>query len=274
MSTTELERKALSSFLRTRRARLTPEQVGLAPGARRRTPGLRREELALLAGVGVTWYTWLEQGRRINPSPEVLGSLARTLQLDRAETAYLFRLVGGTDPAAPPSEPPSEVPAPLLRLMEAQSPSPAFLLDADWDLRAWNAPADALLGFSACAPADRNLAWQVFANEKNRRRTLDWELHARRILAQLRTAYGERRTTRLADLITRLRAEHPDADRWLDEHEVQERAGTAKDIAHETVGLLRIDQLVLRTEGDVQLVVLLPRDPETAERLRLLPVGP
>ncbi|MFD0573127.1 helix-turn-helix domain-containing protein [Kitasatospora gansuensis] len=69
MTTTELQRKALSSFLRTRRARLTPEQVGLAPGVRRRTPGLRREELALLAGVGVTWYTWLEQGRRINPSP-------------------------------------------------------------------------------------------------------------------------------------------------------------------------------------------------------------
>ncbi|WP_405016863.1 helix-turn-helix transcriptional regulator [Kitasatospora sp. NBC_00070] len=273
MTTTELQRKALSSFLRTRRARLTPEQVGLAPGVRRRTPGLRREELALLAGVGVTWYTWLEQGRRINPSPEVLGSLARTLRLDRAETAYLFHLVGGADPAAPPVEPPAEVPYPLRRLMEAQSPAPAFLLDPDWDVLAWNASADALFGFSGCAAEDRNIAWQVFANEANRRRTVDWERHARRTLAQLRTTYGERRTPRLTALIARLRTEHPDAARWLDEHQVQERAGSAKDIAHETAGLLRIDQLVLRAEEDLQLVVFLPRDQETSDRLGRLPVS-
>ncbi|WP_457028196.1 helix-turn-helix transcriptional regulator [Kitasatospora sp. P5_F3] len=265
MTTTELQRTELSDFLRTRRARLTPEQVGLAPGVRRRTPGLRREELALLAGVGVTWYTWLEQGRRINPSPEVLGSLARTLRLDRAETSYLFQLAGGATTTEPT---PAELPAPLLRLMSGQSPAPAFLMDADWQVRAWNPEADALFGYTDCDPADRNLAWLAFANQANRRRTVDWERHARRLLAQLRTAAGER--SALADVITRLRTHFPEADRWLDEHQVQERGGTAKDLAHETVGLLRIDQLVLQASEGFQLVVFSPRDPETTDRLRLL----
>ncbi|GAA2748611.1 MULTISPECIES: helix-turn-helix transcriptional regulator [Kitasatospora] len=279
MSDAEFRRRALSSFLRARRAGVTPEQVGLAPGVRRRTPGLRREELALLAGVGVTWYTWLEQGREINPSPEVLTSLARTLRLDRAETDYLFRLAG-CPPRAEEPEPGRRVPAALVRLVQAQAPSPAFLIDADWDIRTWNAPAEALLEFSRWAPGERNLGWVVFANEKNRRRTVDWERHARRTLAELRAAYGERggdsspAAQRLAALIHRLRASFPEADRWLDEHRVREKAGTEKELEHETVGLLRIDQVVLRAPGGFQLVVFAPRDTDTAERLRaLVPEG-
>ncbi|MFB7614562.1 helix-turn-helix transcriptional regulator [Kitasatospora sp. NPDC056181] len=275
MSDAEVRRKALSSFLRSRRARLTPEEVGMAPGVRRRTPGLRREELALVAGVGVTWYTWLEQGRQINPSPEVLASLARTLRLDRAETAYLFRLAG-SHPREAGIEVPEEVPAALLRLMHAQWPAPAFVMDADWDVRAWNPGAEALFRISRLEPEECNLAWVVFADPVNRARTVDWERHARRILAQLRSAYAERggdgapQARRLARLIRRLRAESPEADRWLDEHQVQERAGVEKDVLHEELGLLRIDQLVLRAEGGLQLVVLSPRDAETGERLRAL----
>ncbi|MGW6919631.1 helix-turn-helix transcriptional regulator [Kitasatospora sp. NPDC054939] len=275
MNDTEVRRRALANFLRTRRAALTPEDVGLAPGVRRRTPGLRREELALLAGVGVTWYTWLEQGRDINPSPEVLASLGRTLRLDRAETAYLFRLAG-SQPLGGDEAVPEEVPAPLLRLMHAQWPAPAFLMDADWDIRAWNPGAEALFGLTRWEPRECNLAWVVFANRVHRDRTVDWEYHARRILAQLRSAYAERggdgapAARRLAGLIGRLRAEFPEADRWLDEHQVQERAGTAKDLVHETLGLLRIDQVVLQAPGALQLVVLAPRDAETDERLRRL----
>ncbi|MFI5530440.1 helix-turn-helix domain-containing protein [Kitasatospora sp. NPDC051853] len=258
-------RTELSDFLRTRRARLTPEQVGLAPGVRRRTPGLRREELALLAGVGVTWYTWLEQGRRINPSAEVLGSLARTLRLDRAETDYLFRLA--TDPSAADRDPaPAELPIPLARLTTAQSPAPAFLMDADWQVRAWNPEADALFAFSRHSPADRNLAWLAFAHRPNRDRTVDWEQHARRLIAQLRATAGDRPA--LAATLDRLRTHFPEAARWLDEHQISERAGTAKDLAHETLGLLRIDQLVLQAPDGFQLVVFSPRDEETTGRLR------
>ncbi|GAA4844176.1 helix-turn-helix transcriptional regulator [Kitasatospora terrestris] len=275
MSDEEFRRQALSSFLRARRAAVTPEQVGLAPGVRRRTPGLRREELALLAGVGVTWYTWLEQGREINPSPEVLSSLARTLRLDRAETDYLFRLAGSAPRPAPPDRIP-QVPAALLRMVQAQAPAPAFVMDADWDVRAWNPAAEALLEFSRFAPADRNLAWVIFANERSRARTVDWERHARRTLAELRAAYGERggdgapEAEPLAALIRRLRAAFPEADRWLDEHRVSERAGTEKELDHETVGRLNLDQVVLRAADGLQLVVVSPRDRETAERLRAL----
>src|SRR5215475_11905676 len=92
-------RAELAAFLRTRRERITPEQAGLPPGSRRRTPGLRREEVAQLSGVGVTWYTWLEQGRQINASPQVLGAVARTLLLDQAEREHLFQLADVPDAA-------------------------------------------------------------------------------------------------------------------------------------------------------------------------------
>ncbi|GAA4995108.1 helix-turn-helix transcriptional regulator [Kitasatospora paranensis] len=247
----------------------------MAPGVRRRTPGLRREELAVLAGVGVTWYTWLEQGRDINPSPEVLSGLARTLRPDEAETAYLFRLAGcATWPAEPAG---GEVPPALLRLVRAQAPAPTFLVDTDWDIRGWNAAAEALFSFSQWSPAECNLAWVVFANEVHRARTVDWERHARRTLAELRAAYGERgegspAAARLAALIRRLRASFPEADRWLDEHQVTERVGTAKELRHEVVGELRIDQVVLRAPGGFQLVVFSPRDEQSARRMgRLVP---
>ncbi|MEV8093839.1 helix-turn-helix transcriptional regulator [Kitasatospora sp. NPDC085879] len=277
MADRDVRRQALSNFLRTRRAALTPADVGMAPGVRRRTPGLRREEVAILAGVGVTWYTWLEQGREINPSPEVLASLARTLRLDAAESAYLFRLAGAApQPGGYAEEPSAGVPAALRRLLDAQAPAPAFLTDADWDVRAWNTPAEAMFEFAGMAPEDRNLAWMVFADRRIRERTVDWERHARRTLAELRAAYGERggagspRARQLAAVIARLRASFPEADRWLDEHRVSERAGTEKVVQHETVGLLRLDQVVLSAPGGLQLVVVAPRDEETGERLRRL----
>ncbi|WP_181442134.1 helix-turn-helix transcriptional regulator [Streptomyces tateyamensis] len=265
-------RTALANFLRSRRARLSPQDVGLPAGGRRRTPGLRREELAVLAGVGVTWYTWLEQGREINPSPEVLAALAGTLRLDPAETDYFFRLAG-SQPGPHPDRPVRGIPAALNRLLAAQAPSPAYLLDADWDVRAWNPQAEALLNFSQYDPVDRNMAWLVFANPLSRARTVDWEYHARRTLAQLRASYAERGGAetpggrQLAALIARLRGAFPEADAWLDEHEVQERAGTAKDLLHERLGPLCLDQIVLRAPEDLQLVILQARDEATAARL-------
>ncbi|GLW70616.1 transcriptional regulator [Kitasatospora phosalacinea] len=275
MAGAEFRRDSLAGFLRARRAALSPEQVGMAPGVRRRTPGLRREEVALLAGVGVTWYTWLEQGREINPSPEVLGALARTLRLDAAETDYLFRLAG-QPPRPAPGTTDLEVAPALLRLVRAQAPAPAFLTDPDWEVRAWNPPADAVFDFSRLPPEQRNLAWVALLHEPTRRRVVDWEHHARRTLAELRAAYGERggdgdpAAARLAALVDRLRAASPEVGRWWDEHRVRERVGTEKDLQHETAGLLRLDQVVLGAPGGLRLVVLAPRDAATADRLHAL----
>src|SRR6266542_7103589 len=119
------QRRQLGVFLRSRRERIRPEEVTLAPGGRRRTPGLRREEVAMLAGVGVTWYTWLEQGRKINPSDEVLTSIARTLRLSPAETEHVFRLA--REHPAPGEQ--AAVPPALRRLVDAQ-PAGAILMDA------------------------------------------------------------------------------------------------------------------------------------------------
>jgi transcriptional regulator with XRE-family HTH domain len=271
----QVRRDALADFLRTRRARLTPADVGMAPGVRRRTPGLRREEIAVLAGVGVTWYTWLEQGREINPSPEVLRSLARTLRLEPAESDYLFRLAGN-QPAPPVLSAPPELPAALVRLVQAQSPAPAFLMDADWTVRAWNPEAEALFDFSVWELEDRNLAWVAFAHRPGRARTVDWERHGRRVLAHLRSAYAEHGGEataggrRMAALLERLREHFPEAAAWLDDHEVQDRKGADKDLEHERLGPLRFDQIVLRAPDGLQLVVLSPRDLATADRLPLL----
>src|SRR6266516_3640532 len=135
-------RAGLAAFLRSRRERISPEQAGLAPGTRRRTPGLRREEVAQLAGVGVTWYTWLEQGRQINASSQVLGAVARTLRLDPAEREHLFRLADIPDAASAAGAGGAgceQVPADGQHMLNALVPLPASVLNERFDLLAWNA---------------------------------------------------------------------------------------------------------------------------------------
>src|SRR5689334_9862975 len=137
----EARRRQSGAFLRSRRARLTPSDVGLPDGFRRRTPGLRREEVAMLAGVGTTWYTWLEQGRDVRPSPEVLAALADALRLDAAERRHLFVL---NDQPAPPVRPgaPEQIDAPLRRMLDSLTGQPALVLGRRWDILAWNRAAD------------------------------------------------------------------------------------------------------------------------------------
>ena len=159
-------RAELAAFLRSRRERITPEQAGLPPGSRRRTPGLRREEVAQLSGVGVTWYTWLEQGRRINASPQVLGAVARTLLLDQAEREHLFQLADLPDAAAAAGGATSgreQVLPEVQEILDTLSPMPASVLNERFDLLAWNAPYEALWpGVTGAAPGERNILWQSF----------------------------------------------------------------------------------------------------------------
>jgi transcriptional regulator with XRE-family HTH domain len=163
-----VRRVELGAFLRSRRERITPEDAGLPPGPRRRTPGLRREEVALLSGVGVTWYTWLEQGRPINASAQVLGAVARTLRLNAAERDHLYRLAGVSRlPAA--AEPAAEAPGDLDAILHALDPLPAMLVNARADILRWNRPYSALHpALVSAPPGERNTLWNLFtAPEEN-----------------------------------------------------------------------------------------------------------
>ncbi|HEU5110809.1 MAG TPA: helix-turn-helix transcriptional regulator [Micromonosporaceae bacterium] len=266
---TEGQRRALVDFLRTRRARLTPADVGLPAGGGRRTAGLRREEVAVLAGVSVTWYTWLEQGRPINPSDAVLRAIARTLRLTDDETSHLLKLAVPGPATNGWTEPPPELQA----LVDSQHPAPAVLLDPRWDLLGWNRSAEALWTFSAVPPADRNLAWLTF-HPVLRTVLVDWEGHARRVVGELRASSAALADDpRFAAVLARLRATYPEVEAWWSTGEVRTPTGSRKVIDHPEVGRLVMDQVVLRPASapDLHLSVLVPeRGGDTADRLTAL----
>lgn len=178
-------RTELSEFLTRHRNMLTPADVGLPSHGRRRTPGLRREEVAALAGVGLTWYTWFEQGRDIQVSEKFLLSVAHALMLDDAECSHLFLLAHKRPP--PPEAHHGVSVTPLIQqLMDALETRPAYVLNLRWDVIAWNAAADALFYFSTRDREQRNVLRMVFADPDMRRRLPAWGDDAPRLLAQFR----------------------------------------------------------------------------------------
>jgi transcriptional regulator with XRE-family HTH domain len=184
-------RAELASFLRSRRERVSPEDVGMPPGPRRRTPGLRREEVAQLSGVGVTWYTWLEQGRPINASAQVLGAVARTLRLDTAEREHLFRLAEVPQPAATPGEPPAST-RELRVILDGLAPLPAALVNARSDVLAWNDPYGALFPDIVNAPAaERNAIWFMFTAPPERNPIVNLDEQAPEGVAIFRYRYSQ-----------------------------------------------------------------------------------
>jgi transcriptional regulator with XRE-family HTH domain len=259
MTTQIPRRRELAEFLRSRRARVTPADVGLPKGGGlRRTPGLRREEVALLAGVGVTWYTWLEQGREINPSDEVLASIARTLRLSSAETDHVFRLAraqphgNGGAPA---------VPDVLRRLVEHQEPAPAMLIDGRWDLLAWNSSAEEIYRYDQVPAGERNAAWLLFGWPLMREVLLDWPYHARRVLAAIRASSVDLLDDdRFNAVLDRLRRDFPEVRRWWDDHEVAPKTVARKRLRHPTRGIIEVEEIVLRPSvaPELQLIINLP----------------
>lgn len=192
MPGSQSRRDELAAFLRARRNALSPADVGLPPGRSRRTPGLRREELALLAGVSVTWYTWLEQARRINVSTDVLEALARALRLDDAERQHLLTLAAHNP--GPAAEEVTDAPDALIRLIAAMEPAPAYVLGPRWEILAWNrAQARLSPQVGRLSPPERNLLWIIFAEPSVRDLLVDWPGQARRILAEFRAGTATRR---------------------------------------------------------------------------------
>ena len=183
-------RTELAAFLRTRRERILPEDVGLPPGTRRRTAGLRREELAQLAGVGVTWYTWLEQGRKINASVQVLDAIATTLRLDATERAHLFRLADVPGAAAPADCPDCPLPPTVQQIVDV-IPLPAAVLTERFDLLAWNQVyASIFPALTSSPPGERNTLLANLAEPACCGPVEDPDQHCDVLVAQLRAAYG------------------------------------------------------------------------------------
>lgn len=220
MRTLERTRDELASFLRARRQSLSPVDVGLPSGGRRRTPGLRREEVAGLAGVGLTWYTWLEQGRNIGVSATFLDNLARTLKLDAAERRHLFLLAHECLPAEP-GKTWCVVPPVVIRLMHDLSPHAAYVLNLRWDVLAFNAPADSLFGLSRHAPERRNLLWLLFTDATLRERLIDWEQQAPQMLSSFRRDFARaRQETDIQALVDELEKVSPEFKDYVRLHEV------------------------------------------------------
>jgi transcriptional regulator with XRE-family HTH domain len=182
-------RRALAEFVVDRRSRMKPEEVGLPTGTRRRTPGLRREEVAQLAGVGITWYTWFEQGRDIDVSADFLDRLCRAFRLSDTERSHLFILAQHRPP--PHDGWRQRHVSDIVRAVLASLPAPAYIMTSRWDVVGWNAAAGAMFGEFAQLPnEDRNLIRLIFGAPEFRQLMIDWESDARRTLARFRVEYA------------------------------------------------------------------------------------
>lgn len=271
---TTADRTELREFLRSRRARVSPEDVGIPPGVRRRTPGLRREEVAQLAGVGITWYTWLEQGRPINVSAQVLDAVARTLFLDAAERDHLYRLAGIPQPPVT-SDPPTEIPGDLDTVLGALDPLPTMLVDARADVLRWNRAYAALHPALVSAPAGRrNALWHLLAAPDGPHRIVNRDEQAPDAVAGFRYRYGQYGgDPRWQDFVTRLRTASPLFSRLWARHDV-----APPQLCHKRYDLPGIGEVSLRATGmaltdhpGVRLVVQTPTDRRSRENIdRLL----
>jgi transcriptional regulator with XRE-family HTH domain len=270
MSTTHGDhRKELAEFLRARREATRPEQVGLPVGRGRRTPGLRREEVAMLAGVSVTWYTWLEQGRRINASHDVLLAIGRALRLDDAGLDHLIAL---TEPGTASIEAPAEAPSALLRLIDSMMPAPAYVLGPHWEFVAWNTAQQRLYPrIVELDPPRRNLLWVLYCDRDTRSLIVDWDIHARQALAEFRSATSAvRHDDAMNELIDVLTAESPEFADWWPEHDVSGFETRLRRFQHPAAGRLTFEyqQLAPVEWPNLRVVAQLavPGD-DSAERL-------
>ncbi|MFH8344329.1 helix-turn-helix domain-containing protein [Streptomyces sp. NPDC018045] len=253
------QRTELSEFLRSRRARLQPEDVGLAHhGGRRRVPGLRREELAQLAGVSVAYYIRLEQGRGRNVSAAVLDSVSDVLRLSRAERSHLDHLVRPVSRHHRPAPRPQRIRPAVQDLIDAMDGVPAYVIGRRLDILGWNRLARALLGdFAAMPPGERNLAWQLFLAPATRELYADWAGKAAHVVAHLRRDVGRfPGDPKLCALIGELSARSADFRRIWAAHDVQDKGFGHKRLTHPVAGPLSLayETLALPADPDQQVV--------------------
>jgi len=272
-----LDRRAeLSEFLRTRRARLKPEDVGLPDyGRHRRVPGLRREELAQLAGVSVAYYTRLEQGNGRNVSSEVLDAIARALRLSDAEHAHLTHLAKPTQHKKKPSARPQQVRGALRQLLDTMDGVPAYISGRRSDVLVWNRMAAAVFGdWAELPPQERNWARMVFLRPEYRELFVDWEQKAIDIVCHLRMDAGcHPDDPRLSALVGELSVKSEDFRRLWATHDVKEKSHGVKRLRHPLVGDLALQFESFRLTDDSEMALTMYHaEPgsASAEALRLL----
>ncbi|MFF5972023.1 helix-turn-helix transcriptional regulator [Streptomyces sp. NPDC012769] len=291
-------RPELAAFLRSRRARVTPEDVGMPPGLRRRTPGLRREEVAQLSGVGVTWYTWLEQGRPINASSQVLDAVARTLRLDRPEREHLYHLAEVPYEPEPVPEDLAAVSPEIQGILDALAPIPAVVYNARYDVLATNATYDLLFfrtdasrthalrtdasradasrtdGEARRGPLGvRNVLWTLFTEPDPLCPVVDKELELPVMVAQLRGAYGRHVGEPSWESFVRLLSEASPyfAELWRS-GDVVPPGPRVKTFRHDLVGEIRMSSVSLSINGmpECRIVTYTPYDEESRRAMDLL----
>jgi transcriptional regulator with XRE-family HTH domain len=242
--------RELGDLLRSRRERLKPADVGLPAGSRRRTPGLRREEVAALAGISPTYYAFLEQGRDLRPSRQVLDALARALQLEAVERAHLHQLIHG-DP--PPADGFGETVAPaVVALVDRLDPCPTYVTGRRFDVLASNRAARALWTDWPARPRDeRNMLWWTFTDPSARTILIDWETEAATLLARFRAAADRHLDDAgFRELANRLRAASPEVRAWWPRHEIAPLGWHTKRLRHPALGELALRPVVLRVADD------------------------
>jgi transcriptional regulator with XRE-family HTH domain len=261
-------RDELAAFLRNRRERLTPDDVGIVTSGRRRTPGLRREEVAQLAGVGVTWYTWLEQGRDIAPSPQVLDAIVRTLRLDGHERTHVFRLSGATDPTHVDGC--AAVPDAIQPILDQLQPFPAVVVNGRYDILAYNRTYQAVIGSLDDLPVERrNMLRLMFTDPEVQSRMVDRDRAGAFLVASFRASMAKHVGEPawkcfLADML-----EVPEFAKEWERHEVRPIQRMSKRIFSPSVGLLHMEStsLWLAESVGVRMVTYVPTDDETRARL-------
>ena len=253
-------RKELGEFLQAVRKRGTPEAFGFPQGTRRRTQGLRREEVAQLANISATWYTWIEQGRDVNMSADALVRMAQALKLTRTERAYLFDLAGRRDPQGHVAEE-DLAPTALTSLLK-DIHVPAYILGRTWNILAWNKEAGKLFGdWLAQEAITPNLLRLVFTHPKAKTFVLNWEARGRRLVAEFRADCRSRiDEPELQTLVNELSKASTEFDQFWKQHDVLERQGGLREFNHEKLGLLSYQQVTMRPvdQEQLKLVMLSP----------------
>ncbi|MBO4274923.1 helix-turn-helix transcriptional regulator [Microbispora triticiradicis] len=279
--TRQTRRQELAAFLRSRRERIRPEDVGLPPGLRRRTPGLRREEVAQLAGVGVTWYTWLEQGRPINASAQVLDAVARTLRLDAAEREHLYRLADMPEASGPGDD--GHLLGPEVHtILRHLNPLPACVYNARYDLLAWNEAYGAVfasvVGEGAGRPAaERNVLWRVFTLPDCCCPLANKEEELPQMVATLRAAFGRHLgEPAWTGFVARLSEASPLFARMWATHDVARPGVRMKLFKHSAVGMIRMasTSMALAAPPEARVVVYTPMDDDSRWRVEWLRAHP
>jgi transcriptional regulator with XRE-family HTH domain len=270
----ERTRQDLAEFLRSRRERITLAEAGLPPTGRRRTPGLRREEVAALAGVGLSWYTWLEQGRDIGVSPAFLDNLCRVLKLDAMERKHLY-LLSHQRPPAEQGKTWCTVPKIVHRLMSDLPLRPAYVLNLRWDVLAWNCAADKIFNFSDKQPEQRNILWMLFTDARMKSLFNPWDDQAIQMLSSFRRDYVHAsKESDVASLVRELEEVSPEFKGWWSRQDIHGPCQGIRRLSIESFGDVTLEHttLTVDVERHLRLVYYAPMEqgPELFEFERWL----